>query len=281
MSIEFWVECAALLCIAPFFIRSLMAVRGGQTLDRADRGTVGIAHPWLLVALVGTGVLVVVTVWQGWQTDFSTAAWLTLFSCLLVTVVTSKVWPLVSRLYALVGLYSCVLAVVAFASGLAAPSAAVPSPLSRLGIDTITHIVFVELMMGLLSVAAMAGLAIWIKERALKTRSRGALAASLPSIAELDHLQIRLLLLTVVVLGCGIATGILINLGDHGVPFIIDHKSLFSIAAFMSIGGLLLVYRFSGYGGRRAARFVILAYILVILAYPGVKFVSDILLDQT
>ena len=31
-------------------------------------------------------------------------------------------------------------------------------------------------------------------------------------------------------------------------------------------------------GGRRAARYVLVAYLLLTLGYPGVKFVTDVLL---
>jgi ABC-type uncharacterized transport system permease subunit len=39
-----------------------------------------------------------------------------------------------------------------------------------------------------------------------------------------------------------------------------------------------LHYR-SGLRGRRAARVVLVAYLLLTLAYPGVKFVTDVLLS--
>jgi ABC-type uncharacterized transport system permease subunit len=41
---------------------------------------------------------------------------------------------------------------------------------------------------------------------------------------------------------------------------------------------LLILHHYSGLRGRRAARLVLLAYLLLTLAYPGVKFVTDILL---
>jgi ABC-type uncharacterized transport system permease subunit len=51
-----------------------------------------------------------------------------------------------------------------------------------------------------------------------------------------------------------------------------------SLTAFVVILGLLLAHHISGLRGRSAARFVLLAYLLMTLGYPGVKFVTDILL---
>ena len=58
----------------------------------------------------------------------------------------------------------------------------------------------------------------------------------------------------------------------------LDHKIAFSILAFLVIGGLLVAHRHAGIRGRRAAHFILLGYLLLSLAYPGVKFVTDVLL---
>ncbi len=57
-----------------------------------------------------------------------------------------------------------------------------------------------------------------------------------------------------------------------------DHKTVFTVGAFVMIGGLLITQARYGMRGRRAARIVLLAYLLLTLAYPGVKFVSDVLI---
>jgi ABC-type uncharacterized transport system permease subunit len=65
-------------------------------------------------------------------------------------------------------------------------------------------------------------------------------------------------------------------LGGSLLPF--DHKTLLSVAAFVVIGFLLLARYRNGIRGRRAARLALLAYLLLTLAYPGVKFVTDVLI---
>ena len=58
----------------------------------------------------------------------------------------------------------------------------------------------------------------------------------------------------------------------------LNHKTILTGAAFLVIGALLLARRIWGMRGRRAARVVLIGYLLLTLAYPGVKFVTDVLI---
>jgi ABC-type uncharacterized transport system permease subunit len=58
----------------------------------------------------------------------------------------------------------------------------------------------------------------------------------------------------------------------------LDHKTLLSLVAFGLISALLLGHRVCGVRGRVAARVVMIAYLLLTLAFPGVKFVTQVLL---
>ena len=57
-----------------------------------------------------------------------------------------------------------------------------------------------------------------------------------------------------------------------------DHKTVLTIAAFVVIGLMLLAHRVSGLRGRTVTRLVLLAYLLLTMGYPGVKFIADHLL---
>jgi ABC-type uncharacterized transport system permease subunit len=57
-----------------------------------------------------------------------------------------------------------------------------------------------------------------------------------------------------------------------------SHKTLLTMLAFLLIAGLLVLHNRTGVRGRRAARLVLLAYLLLTLGYPGVKFVTDVLM---
>ena len=127
------------------------------------------------------------------------------------------------------------------------------------------------------TLAAVAGCAVFLKERDLKRRQASRLGALLPSIADGEALELRLLATAEIVLGIGVLTGMALEHLSSGQLLVLDHKTLLSLLAFLVIGVLLVLHRWSGLRGKRAARLALLAYLLLTLAYPGVKFVTDVL----
>ncbi len=140
------------------------------------------------------------------------------------------------------------------------------------------HILVSILTYGLATIAAIAALAIFQQERALKRREPSPLSANLPAIADAERLQNRLLWLSAIVLAAGLLTGVGTLYSETGQLFTFTHKTIFAVAAFAVIVALLIVHNLTGLRGRRAARIVLLIYLLLTLAYPGVKFVQDILI---
>ena len=57
-----------------------------------------------------------------------------------------------------------------------------------------------------------------------------------------------------------------------------EHSELSQQRTLITIGALLLVHHRTGLRGRRAARWVLVAYLLLMLAIFGVKFVTDVLM---
>jgi ABC-type uncharacterized transport system permease subunit len=131
---------------------------------------------------------------------------------------------------------------------------------------------------GLLTLAAIAGLAIFAQELALRHRREPtALTRALPALAELETLQVGLLAASTAVLGVGLLTGMATEYLESGQVLRFDHKTVLSLLAFAVLTALLLVHFRLGMGGKRGARLVLLAYLLLTLAYPGVKFVREVL----
>jgi ABC-type uncharacterized transport system permease subunit len=124
----------------------------------------------------------------------------------------------------------------------------------------------------------VAGLAGFLQDRAIKGKRTNRLVRLMPSIADSEALQVRLLAICAVVMGLGVITGMAIQYFTSAVLLVFDHKTLLSLATLAVIVGLLVAHWRSGVRGRRAARLVLLAYLLLTLGYPGVKFVTDILM---
>jgi ABC-type uncharacterized transport system permease subunit len=124
----------------------------------------------------------------------------------------------------------------------------------------------------------VASCAVLVQERALKSKQPGPLSRSLPAIVDAERLELRLLMVAELVLGAGIVTGMALQYFGSGQLLAFDHKTVLSLLAFAIIGTLLFLQLKSGLRGRRAARLVLAAYLLLTLAYPGVKLVTDVLI---
>ncbi|MEP4380674.1 MAG: cytochrome c biogenesis protein CcsA [Alphaproteobacteria bacterium] len=228
----------------------------------------------LLVATVGPLALDISVAGGIWRTGFSATLWTIIAATMVIYLGVCVLSPAARRLSGLLLPYLVLLALIALAW-----SSVPEQPLSgsllttwlrvHIGVSLVTY--------GLISIAAVAALAIWLKERALRAHKVSGRTEILPAVADAEHLQIRLLVAAEIVLGAGLLTGVATQLSATGAVFELDHKTILSVATFVIIGGLLLLNRGSGLRGRRAARIVLFAYLLITLAFPGVKFVTDVL----
>ncbi|MDH3702820.1 MAG: cytochrome c biogenesis protein CcsA [Alphaproteobacteria bacterium] len=232
---------------------------------------------WLLIAVAvcGPAVWLSMQIAAGWQTGFSAALWVTIAVCLLVFACLALISRDAWRLAPLLMPYLLVLAVIATIWNQAP---AKPMPPNAPPVWVILHIVASVVTYAMLTLAAIAGTAVVLQERALRQKRRGGLVERLPSVADAEILELRLLMAAEAVLGIGMASGMAMQFFTTGDLLILSHKTILIIVAFAVIAVLLVCHFYSGLRGRRAARYVLLGYLLVTLGYPGVKFVTDVIL---
>lgn len=229
----------------------------------------------LVLAIAGPAAWVVGRLSGGWHTGFATSLALTiavtttLFAGL--AAMTRQGW----RLTPLLMPYLAGLAILALIWQ-RAPERAVDWTVPAAWFEA--HVVLALVTYGLLTLAAVAGTAVFLQERALKAKRPTPLTRRLPAVAESENLQIALLAASEIVLALGLASGMAAEYFERGRLLVFDHKTALSLAAFLAIGLLLIAHRFTGVRGRQAARGVLAAYLLLTLAYPGVKFVTDVLI---
>lgn len=256
-------------------LSALLALVPASALSlRRPRGRDGLFWLLLAVAIAGPAVVAIDDLARGWLGSLSAALWLTIVATLLMFIVicaaTREGWrltPLLLPYLLLVGL------------GAALASHVPHSPIGASSERWIEIHVLVSVMTyGLLTNAAIAGLAVVLQERALKRRRPSPLTSSLPAVADAERLQIQLLRASSLVLGAGLLTGVASQVVETGSLLEFNHKTVLALAAFLVIVALLAVHQRTGLRGRQAARLVLVAYLLVTLAYPGVKFVTDVLL---
>lgn len=259
------VALAALICLA--------ALAAGALRLRYEARS---AH-LLLLAAAGAGVTLTVTVriLDGWHADLSTALWATTAATTLIAFVLTALRVMSTSYLTLLGPYMLLLGFLAMALSAGAAS---PPPMATLSMPVIVHVIDSVLTYGLATVAAVVALAATLKQRALKTKRDGEIVRRLPSVAESERLVFRLLIVAEILLFVGLMTGSILSYRQNGVLLPFDHKTFLTALSFLVIGALIALHVFIGMRGRAAARFVLIAWILLTLGYPGVKFVTDILI---
>lgn len=261
-------QLAALAALAAFALAALSAPDGGP----GGRRILAVA----LVALAGCSVVVWAKFAGGWRSGFAPALWLTVAATLALFVLGGLGKAAVGRLGPLLAPYLFALGVLAAIWSYAEGAAFVPSDSAWLGL----HIVVSVATYALFTLAAVAGAAVFLQERALKARRPNRLTALLPAIADAERLQRGLMLWAAIVLGLGLLSGMAIEYAETARLLDLNHKTVFALAAFIVIGALIAVDRASGLAGKRAARILLLAYLFLTLAYPGVKFVTDVMIGR-
>ena len=234
---------------------------------------------WLVlgVAIAGPALLLVVTSYDGWHSDLSTALWTTIITSLLLFAIMSAVirdaWrlsPLFTPHMFIFGLFAAAWATLN--KGIA------PVPTNTLSGWVILHIVASITTYGLITIGSVAALAAIFQERALKAKKQTRLVHTLPSLAGCDGIVMLLLGMGEAVLVIGLLSGMALEISDTGSLFSFNHKTILTLTAFVIIGCLLFAHFKFGLRGRKAARLVLLGYLFLTLGYLGVKFVTNVLL---
>lgn len=232
---------------------------------------------WLLLALAvtGAGGYALLALAGPWDSGLGLALWTSIAASLLLFAGVCLTTPEGWRLAPLLLPYLLLLALLAtLTAGQRGHTEVAGLPDGWL----LVHIGSAVGTYALATLAAVAGTAVLLQERRLKRKTSGGLAARLPSVAEGERLQFRLLVAAEVVLGAGLLTGLALRHFTAEPALTVDHKTLLSVLAFLLIGVLLRLQVRGGLRGRRAGRLVLLAYLLLTLAYLGVKFVTDVLI---
>ncbi len=267
---------AAMSTLMILSVAALLALLPGAVLPHRAAGERPAAFWWLLaVALSAMLAFGVAEFSGGWRTGFAAALWSSVAATLLVFTATAAfsrdAWRLSTLLYP----YLMVLGLLA-TIWLNQPERPMEAAGAAVWINL--HIIFALTTYALLTMAAVAGTAAYLQDRALKAKRPGRLAASLPSLLAAEAVEIRLLWYGAVLLAGGLATGMALEFFATGRVLVFDHKTVLSLLTFGVIVLLLIARQVSAVRGRRVARLVLVAYLLLTLAYPGVKFVTDVLI---
>ena len=185
-----------------------------------------------------------------------------------------------SLFYSLAGIEPLVLPLAAAAvplpalfPGLASTSAQSQAAEFRL------HLALAMIAYGLFVIALLHATLMAVVERRLHNKSPR-FAASLPPLLTLEQLLFRVIGAAFVFLTLTLLTGILFSETLFGRALRADHKTVFAILSWVIFGLLLLGRWLYGWRGRTALRWTITGFVVLMLAYPGSRFVLEVLLHR-
>jgi ABC-type uncharacterized transport system permease subunit len=269
MDVSLALGIAGLLSLVPVSLQAFSAAAAQPSATRRP----GRLY-WLLLAVAAFGILARTgfLLSDGWQPGVGATIWVSLAATLLVFALVSALSAGAWRLTPLLGCYLGLLGLIAvlLPEGRAYPGS--------FDFWLVVHIIVSLAAYALVSLGALAALAVFLQERALKRKAPGRMTHSLPSVADGEGLLVHLLGAAAIVLALGILTGMGELYVTSGTLLVFNHKVLLSLLGFAAVMGLLVLHQRIGLRGRKAARLVLLAFLLLTLGYPGVKFVTDVII---
>ncbi|OSQ30957.1 inner membrane protein YpjD [Thalassospira sp. MCCC 1A03138] len=130
----------------------------------------------------------------------------------------------------------------------------------------------------LVTLSAIAAMGYVVQEDALKNRRPNRWSRRLPPLRDSEYMLVSFLKWSAWVLVIGIITGFALRQIEGQSLLYLDHKMLLTLLGFAVICGLIFIHEKSTLRGRMAVRFVLGAWLLLTLAFPGVRFVSGYLI---
>jgi ABC-type uncharacterized transport system permease subunit len=140
------------------------------------------------------------------------------------------------------------------------------------------HLVVAMLAYGLFAVAALQALAMTLLERRLHERASTAALQGLPPLLSMERFLFKTIAAAFVLLTLTLASGMVFSEELFGKPLEFTHKIVFAIASWVILALLLIGRRTYGWRGKTALRWVLAAFVALLLAYLGTKFVVELVL---
>lgn len=142
------------------------------------------------------------------------------------------------------------------------------------------HIGIALIAYSLFTFAALHALLMALAERSLHHKSTLIKMPSFPPLMVMEALLFKIIILGFVLLTITLFSGMWFSEQIFGMPLQLNHKTIFSICSWLIYAGLLFGRFRYGWRGLIAIRWTLTGFALLLLAYIGSQFVSQILLGR-
>ena len=151
-------------------------------------------------------------------------------------------------------------------------------PILRVQITSImeaSHLLLSLLSYAILTLATLHAVMHLLLDRSLKRKKIGPIINAMPSLFEVENHMYAQVGTATLILTFGILSGLTWQWEELGHFTLLSHKVILSIFSWVVLVVLLSMRRRAGWQSRRAAWMVIAAYVLLLLAYFGVRMVQS------
>lgn len=142
------------------------------------------------------------------------------------------------------------------------------------------HFMAAMLAYSLFTLSALHAIFMSLAERKLHDRKLSKYLASFPPLLTMEALLFRMIAIAFSLLTVALASGILFSEAIFDQALRLDHKTLFAFASWAIFAALLVGRQAYGWRGRIALRWTLAGFVLLLLAYIGSRFVSEVLLGR-
>lgn len=208
---------------------------------------------------------------EGVSLGILSVASLTALVMVVLVMLMSIVQPVRSLLVVLFPISAAALLASIFA-----PTRTAPMDLSNMGLAI--HVLSSILAYSILMMAALQSVLVGVVERNLRAPTRLVLLRILPPLETMERLLFIMVWTGFVTLTAAIGSGFL-YLDDMFAQHVVHHTVL-SSASWLAYALLLVGRLWLGWRGVSAVRWILVAFVLLLLGYLGSKFVLEILLER-
>lgn len=144
----------------------------------------------------------------------------------------------------------------------------------------VAHVVIAMAAYAFIAIAAVHAILMLVIERRLQRPARSPAPVGLPPLLTMENLLFRILAAGFALLTLTLVSGAVFSEEIFGRALRFDHKTVFSLLAWLIFAVLLLGRRAYGWRGRAALNGTFAGFAMLLLAYIGSRFVLEVVLGR-